>query len=126
MRKKPISPQPHGQSKLAVPPTPGPAALDPTVASQASAVLSQSRSDPGSSALQSVGSRWKEARRLERALRRQEKKERRQQMKASKRESVSNRQRYLNNRFMAHQAKEVNDNDESVEGSSNSEDDGYF
>ena len=113
--------------KLAVPPTPGSAALEAAVASQASGVLSQSRSNPGSPALQSdVGSRWKEARRRERALRRQEKEERRQQREARKSEGVSNRQRYLNSRFMAHQAKEVNDNDESVEGSSNSEDDGYF
>ena len=116
----------QGQSKLAVPPTPGSAALVPAVASQASGVLSQSQSDPASSSLHSdVGSRWKEARRHERALRRQQKEERRQQREARKRESASTRQLYLNNRFMAHQAKEADDKDESVEGSSNSEDDGH-
>jgi hypothetical protein len=83
----------QGQSKLAVPPTPG--------------------SDA-----------WKEARANERAVRRQEKAERRQHREARKRESETNRQRYLSNRFMAHQAKEANDKDESVEGSPNSEDDG--
>lgn len=85
----------QGQSKLAVPPTPG--------------------SDA-----------WKEARANERAVRRQEKEERRKQREARKRESDTNRQRYLSNRFMAHQAKEVNDNDESLEGSPDSEDDGYY
>ncbi len=85
----------QGQSKLAVPPTPG--------------------SDA-----------WKEARANERAVRRQDKEERRKQKEARKRESDTNRQRYLNNRFMAHQAKEVNDNDESLEGSPDSEDDGYY
>ncbi len=83
----------QGQSKLAVPPTPG--------------------SDA-----------WKEARANERAVRRQEKEDRRKQREARKRKSDTNRQRYLNNRFMAHQAKEVNDKDESVEGSPDSEDDG--
>lgn len=109
----------QGRSKLAVPPTPDSAALVP-------AVLSQGQSDPASSSLHSdVGSRWKEARRHERALRRQQKEERRQMREARKRESASTRQLYLGNRFMAHQAKEVNDEDESVEGSSNSEDDGH-
>ena len=124
--QSPESPS-QGQSKLAVPPTPGSVALVPADASQASGVLSQNRSDPGSSSLQSdVGPRWKEARQLARALRLQEREERRQKREARKRESLSNRQHFLKNKFMAHQAREANDKDESVEGSSNSDDDGYF
>ena len=66
-----------------------------------------------------------EARANERAVRRQEKEERRKQREERKRESDTNRQRYLNSRFMARQAKEVNEEDESVEGSSDSVDDGH-
>jgi hypothetical protein len=45
--------------------------------------------------------------------------------KASQHKRVSRRQRKLNNKLIAHQAVEVNGADESVEGTSNSEDDEY-
>jgi hypothetical protein len=108
----PLSPDSQAQPKLAVPPTPGSSALESAVASQSSDPISQNQPDPtrsGSSAPHSdVGSRWAEARQRDRASRR------------------ARRQRFLDNKLIAHQAKEVNDDDDSVDGTTNSEDDGYF
>lgn len=103
--------------KLAVPPTPGSEAR-----ANERAVGRQEKEEcpptPDSDAR-------KAARANKRAVRRQEKEERRKKREERKRESDTNRQRYLNSRFMARQAKEVDEEDESVEGSSDSVDDGH-
>ena len=72
-------------------------AVPPTPGSSESAVESQAS-----------GSRWNEARQRDRVVRRER------------------RQRFLNNKLMAHQAVEVNEDGDSVDGTTNSEDDGYF
>jgi hypothetical protein len=72
-------------------------AVPPTPGSSESAVISQAS-----------GSRWNEARQRNRVVKRER------------------RQRFLDNKLMAHQAVEVNDDDDSVNGTTNSEDDGYF
>ena len=134
----PASPDSPSQTlaKLAVPATPGPSALQSAAACDGSS---------GSPALQSaVGCRWSEARRRLQHLQTilltktlppsssalptavaSDAVVRAERRAARVSSRLSRRQRKLNDKRIAHQAVEVNADNESMEGSSNSEDDAY-
>ena len=110
LRKAPVAESPDSPSqsraKFPVPPSPGSTAQQSaTLLSPSQPIVAVRQSPVFLNRQSEVGSRWEEPR---------------------QRNQVSRRQRKLNNPFIAHQAVEANKAGESVEGSSDSDDDEYY